>query len=89
MKIKRTYKAKSLKFGQSEIVDEATARNVFSQTDVAMHNLNSGYACCKCPIKEPCTCGRRICHYCPIPAMERLMAGGTVETYFSRWELMA
>lgn len=89
MQIRRTYKEKSLKFGQVEIVDEAKTREVFGQTDVAIHNNKTGYTCCKCPDKGPCACGRRACSYCAIPAMEKLLSGAPVETYFSRFELVA
>jgi hypothetical protein len=88
MKIKRTYNFKSRKNGQTEIVDESKAREVFAQTDVAFHHKKQGYTCCKCPDPpKPCTCGRRACFYCAEPAMEKLLAGGTVETYFSSWQL--
>ena len=88
MEIRRTYKVPSLRAGQTEVISEDKAREVFGQTDVAFHNSKTGYVCCKCPDTKPCACGRRGCFYCAIPAMEKLMAGGVVETYFSRFEVV-
>lgn len=88
MQIERTYKSTSRRSGQVEIVDESVARLVFGQTKVAFHDSKAGYTCCKCPIAEACTCGRRGCYYCAIPAMEKLLSGKVVETFFSRWQLL-
>lgn len=75
MKIRRTYKKTSLKFGEVEIVDEVKAREVFGQTSVAHHAEG--------------VCGKDRCHYCAKPALDRLLAGGKVETFFSIFEKIA
>jgi histone acetyltransferase (RNA polymerase elongator complex component) len=75
MKVKRTYKSLSLKRGQEEIVDEATVREVFGQTSVAHHGSEA-------------ECGKEHCVYCCEPSLQRLLAGATVETFFSKWELI-
>lgn len=73
MKIKRTWKEKSLRAGETQIDNEATVREVFGQTSVAHHPDGA--------------CGKISCHYCPEPAMQRLLAGAVVETFFCDFKL--
>lgn len=74
MKIKRTYKKPSLKFGKVETVDEAKAREVFGQTMIALHPHGA--------------CGSENCEYCAAFPMKRLLKGEVVETFFSEFVLL-
>lgn len=74
MKIRRTYKEKSLKFGKVETVDEAKARLVFGQTMAGNHAKGA--------------CGTTECTHCPEVAIQNLVKGAAVETFFSKWELI-
>ena len=74
MKIKRVYKKTSLKFGQEEIIDEARMRLIAGQTALGFHSKGE--------------CDDPLCHYCPEPAMRRLMAGAKLDQFFATFELL-
>ncbi|MEK6280292.1 MAG: hypothetical protein AABN95_08035 [Acidobacteriota bacterium] len=74
MKIKRTYKNTSLKRGTSEHVSEETVRIVAAQTMMGNHGQGQ--------------CSRELCEHCPEPAMRKLEAGGVIESFFSKFQLV-
>jgi hypothetical protein len=74
MKVKRTWTKHSLRAGQIQYDDEATVRTVFGQTAIAHHSKGE--------------CENELCHYCPEPAMRRLLAGAKVKTFFCDFELV-
>lgn len=74
MKIKRVYKKTSLKFGRVEMVDEAKAREVFGQTEIAFHYADR--------------CGKEGCQYCSEPSMKKLLKGDVISTFFSDFQLI-
>lgn len=75
MKIKRTFKEKSLKFGKTEFCDEETFATVARQTMMGLHE------------KGQCSRGDR-CLRCHEPALAKLKAGTVMESYFSKFEMV-
>ena len=80
MKITRTYKPTSLKYGQVEKVAEDVVRTVAGQTRVAHHKENE----CK-----PKGYAGSNCYYCAEPAMKKFRATGKFETFFSVFQIVA
>lgn len=74
MKVKRTWTDRSLRAGQTQIDDEETVRNVFRNTDVSYHPEGA--------------CGTALCSSCEKPAMQQLLGGGLVKTFFCDFELI-
>lgn len=74
MKIKRTWTKRSLRAGQSEIIDEEKAREIISLTMLGRHSGER--------------CGKEGCDYCSEPAMKRLLKGEKLEQFFCDLELI-
>lgn len=74
MKIKRTWTERSLRAGQSEVIEEAKAREIISLTTLGSHHAGK--------------CGNEGCLHCPEPAMKRLLAGEKLQQFFCDLELI-
>lgn len=74
MKIKRSIKEwpGREKSGVVEYIDEAKMGEIAGQTDMAFHKTG------ECPNSQ--------CFYCSRPAMDRLKAGATLETFYAKYE---
>ena len=75
MKIRRTWTAKSLRAGQSEMIDETRAREIISMTMLGRHP--SGI------------CGKEGCDHCPDVAMKKLLSGEKLEQFFCDLEMIS
>lgn len=74
MKIRRTWTNRSLRNGQTEIIDEDRARMIIRQTMLGQHGKGE--------------CSSATCSHCDEPAMRRLLAGAKLEQFFCTLELV-
>lgn len=74
MKIRQTWTKRSLRNGQSDIIDEEKARTIIKQTMLGRHATGE--------------CSKTACSHCDEPAMKKLLTGAKLEQFFCTLELV-